>query len=60
MPRRRCVRSAGVCFHVLHRAVARLPLFEKDEDYQAFERVLGEVFKQEQLPISAYCVMPSH
>jgi hypothetical protein len=40
--------------------VARLPLFEKDEDYQAFERVLGEVFKQEQLPISAYCVMPSH
>jgi putative transposase len=40
--------------------VARLPLFEKEEDYQAFERVLAEAFEREPLPVFAYCVMPNH
>ena len=60
MPRRPRICPAGVCFHVLNRAVARLPLFEKEEDYQAFERVLEEAVERESLPIFAYCVMPSH
>ena len=60
MPRRPRVCPAGTCFHVLNRAVARLPLFEKEEDYLAFERVLEEAFEREQLPIFAYCVMPNH
>jgi putative transposase len=45
---------------VLNRAVARLTLFEKPEDYEAFERVLGEAFQREPLPNFAYCVMPNH
>lgn len=60
MPRRPRICPAGVCFHVLNRAVARLPLFEKAEDYEAFERVLSEAFDREPLPIYAYCVMPNH
>ena len=60
MPRRPRVCPAGVCFHVLNRAVARLPLFEKPEDYEAFERVLAEAFEREPLPIFAYCLMPNH
>lgn len=60
MPRRPRICPAGTCFHVLNRAVARLPLFEKEEDYQAFERVLGEAFERDPLPIFAYCVMPNH
>ena len=60
MPRRPRVCPAGVCFHVLNRAVARLPLFEKPEDYDAFERVMGEAFQREKLPIFAYCLMPNH
>jgi len=60
MPRRPRVCPAGVCFHVLNRAVARLPLFEKQEDYEAFERVLAEAFERQPLPIFAYCVMPNH
>ncbi len=60
MPRRPRICPAGCCFHVLNRAVARLPLFEKPEDYEAFERVLGEAFEREPLPILAYTVMPSH
>jgi len=60
MPRRPRICPAGVCFHVLNRAVARLPLFEKVGDYEAFERVLEEAFEREGLPIFSYCVMPNH
>jgi len=35
MPRCPRICPAGVCFHVLNRAVARLGLFEKREDYEA-------------------------
>jgi putative transposase len=37
-----------------------LPLFEKPEDYEAFERVLAESYEREKLPIFAYCAMPNH
>jgi putative transposase len=40
--------------------VARLTLFEKPEDYEAFERVLGEALQREPLPVFAYTVMPNH
>ena len=51
---------AGTCFHVINRAVARLTLFEKADDYEAFERVLVEAHKRFALPIFAYIVMPNH
>ena len=60
MPRRPRICPAGVCFHVLNRAVARLPLFEKESDYDAFEKVLEEAHQRVALPIFAYCVMPNH
>lgn len=60
MPRRPRICPADVCFHVLNRAVARLTLFEKPEDYEAFERVLEEALEREPLPIFAYTVMPNH
>jgi len=37
-----------------------LPLFEKQEDYEAFERVLKLAHDRVPLPIYAYCVMPNH
>jgi putative transposase len=60
MPRRPRVCPAGECFHAINRAVARLPLVEKAEDFVAFERVLAEAFEREPLPIFAYTVMPNH
>ena len=60
MPRRPRVCPASECFHVLNRAVAWLPLFEKEEDFDAFERVLAEASERELLPILAYTVMPNH
>ena len=38
--RPRC--PGGYVYHALNRAVARLPLFEKEADFEAFERVLEE------------------
>ena len=47
-------------YHVLNRANGRQPLFEKDGDYAAFERVLAEACQRVPMRILAYCVMPNH
>ena len=60
MPRRPRVCPAHTCFQVLNRAVARLPLFEKPQDYEAFERVLQEAWERESLPLYSFCLMPNH
>ena len=39
----------------------RLPLFKKDEDYLAFERVLAESLERVDAPgLLAWCLMPNH
>jgi putative transposase len=40
--------------------VARLPLFQKDEDFEAFERVLLQAMEQHPTRLLAYCLMPNH
>lgn len=53
--------AAGeVIYHVLNRANARLPIFEKPSDFEAFERVLVEAHARMATRILAYCVMPNH
>jgi len=47
-------------FHCLNRSVARLSLFEKDADYEAFECVLAEAHARIPLRILDYAVMPKH
>ncbi len=34
--------DGGLIYHVLNRTIARLPMFEKDDDYKAIEQVLVE------------------
>jgi putative transposase len=60
MPRRARAIEGGLAYHVLNRANARLPLFKKEADYAAFERVLEEAFEREPLRIVGYCLMPNH
>jgi putative transposase len=40
--------------------VARLPLLQKLDEYEAFERVLFEAHVRHPIRIPAYCLMPSH
>ncbi len=60
MPRIARRAPKGWVYHALNRAVARLPLFQKEADYEAFERVLEEAQELFPLDIFAYCVMPNH
>jgi putative transposase len=51
----------GYVYHVLNWANGRRPIFQKDGDYAAFERVLGEAL--EHVPgmrLLAYCLLPNH
>ncbi len=60
MPRTARAAPGGLVYHALNRAVARLPLFEKDGDYEAFERVLAEALAKHPTRILGYCLMPNH
>ncbi len=42
MPRTARVTPGGMVFHVLNRAVGRRRLFDKEGDYDAFERIIAE------------------
>ena len=44
----------------LNGAVARLPLFQKDDNYDAFERVLIEALDKHPIGLLAFTVMPNH
>ena len=60
MPRTVRVAPGGVIFHVLNRANARARIFDKDLDYEAFLRVVGETARLIPVEIFAYTIMPNH
>ncbi len=47
-------------YHALNRANARLPIFDNDDDYVAFERVLAQAVARYDMRLLAYCLMPNH
>jgi putative transposase len=55
-------RSApgGWIYHVLNRSNARMPIFTKDEDFIAFERVLEEAVARTGTRLLCYCLMGNH
>src|SRR4051812_38589637 len=60
MPRRPRVGMGGIIFHVLNRGVKRLPLFDNNFDYSAFEQLLFDAKRNFPVRLFAYCVMPNH
>jgi putative transposase len=60
MPRRRRFATGGYVFHVLNRAIGRRAIFERDSDYDAFERVLDEAQREVSMRILGYALMPNH
>ena len=60
MGRPRRAADGGLIYHVLNRANARMTIFKKDEDYEAFERVLEEAVERTEMRLLAYCLMPNH
>ena len=60
MPRTRRQTPGGYVYHALNRACARLALFRKDRDHEAFLRVVDEALERHPIRVLGYCVMPNH
>jgi len=52
--------AGGLVYHVLNRSNARMRIFDKSEDYEAFERILDEAVRRVKMRLLSYCVMPNH
>ena len=60
MPRIPRVDKAGIYYHVLNRAGARLTLFSNTKEFGLFESVLVEAQRKYNMRIVAYVCMPNH
>ena len=60
MPRTARMTPGGVIFHCLNRGNDRRPIFDNDEDFAAFERVLEATLDAVPVRLLAYCLMPNH
>jgi putative transposase len=60
MGRIRRSADGGLIYHVLNRANGRIPIFECDEDYEAFERILQEAVIRTGTELLAFCVLHNH
>ena len=60
MPRPLRIDVKGYMYHVINRANARIPIFDKKSAYQLFEGVLLEARERHDMRILAYCIMPNH
>jgi putative transposase len=52
------VVAGGFVYHVLNRA--RMRVFGKSKDYEAFEGILADAVQRVKMRLLAYCVMPNH
>lgn len=60
MPRPVRISVADGCYHVLNRGNGRANVFHKQEDYEAFLRLIGEACERLPMRVLAYCLMPNH
>lgn len=60
MPRNARQAPGGWVFHVLNRAVARLPLFPRKSDYSDFEQVMLDTYDRHPTRILAWCLLKTH
>ena len=60
MGRPKRAADGGLIYHVLNRANARMTIFEKEADYEAFETVLDEAVARTETRLLAYCLLPNH
>ena len=60
MPRPTRADEAGAIYHALNRANLRSTFFHKDEDYLAFEAILGKALELYQIELHSYELMPNH
>ena len=60
LPRPRRADEANGIYHALNRGNVRNAIFQKDADFDAFERILAEGLKLYPCRILSYQLMPNH
>ena len=60
MPRRPREATGNYVYHMLNRAVGRATIFESDDDYLAFVRILDDARERAECRLLAFCIMPNH
>ncbi|MDO8742624.1 MAG: transposase [bacterium] len=60
MPRAPRIDVGGQIYHVINRANSRQTIFESENDYRHFERLLKEAVDRTGMRILAYVLMPNH
>ncbi len=60
MPRQPRVHAPGGLYHAILRGNHRQPIFAAEEDYLAFEDILGAALERYGARLHAYCWMPNH
>ena len=60
MPRPPRADQAGAIYHALNRGNARQAVFHKEEDFEAFEQIIGEGLGKYPVDLFAYQWMPNH
>ena len=60
MPRTKRIALGGYVYHVLNRANGRLRIFRKDDDFLAFEQILGEGIERFEMRVCGWCIMSNH
>ena len=57
MPRSARASVGGLCYHVLNRGNAHLPVFRKDTDFDAFVTLLAQAQEHQRMRLIGYCLM---
>lgn len=60
MPRINRIDVGDIIYHVINRANARMQIFNKDKDYELFEKALEEAKEKFDMRVLAYQIMPNH
>ena len=60
MPRIARRTPGGLVYHVLNRANGKLRLFKKDQDFEAFEKVLQQAWERTSIRVLGWCLMSNH
>ncbi len=60
MPRPKRADEAGGIYHALNRGNVRADIFHKNEDFDAFERIIAEALEKYPASLFAYQLMPNH
>ncbi len=60
MPRIPRGQTQGGIYHIINRGNMRMQVFDDEDDYEFFLKLLKTELERENIELHAYCLMPNH